>query len=85
MQVVGGLVTIVWAAVLTFAMFWSLEHIPALIGKPQWGGVRADKQAELDGLDVAYHDGFLYPAFLVSGGEGPPTKPVKCWFAREIN
>jgi hypothetical protein len=27
--------------------------------------VRAERQAELDGLDVAYHDGFLYPQFLV--------------------
>jgi len=53
-QLLGAAVVIVWTGSVAFLAFKALDMLPGC-------QLRADKDAELLGLDFAYHDGFAYP------------------------
>jgi len=53
-QLLGAAVVIVWTGAVAFLAFKALDMLPGC-------QLRADKDAELLGLDFAYHDGFAYP------------------------
>ncbi len=51
-QAVGGLSIIAWASLTGFALFWAINKA---------GLLRANKDAELFGLDIADHKTYAYP------------------------
>ena len=51
-QVSGGLAIIAWTAGTGFALFWAINRA---------GLLRAKKDAELFGLDIADHKTYAYP------------------------
>mmetsp|Transcript_20058 Transcript_20058/g.26492 ORF Transcript_20058/g.26492 Transcript_20058/m.26492 type:complete len:691 (+) Transcript_20058:133-2205(+) len=55
-QLLGILIMVLWGAVGFGIIIHLLNQVPGF-------GLRADKDAELLGLDFAYHDGFAYPDF----------------------